>query len=154
MKTTIRTSTFETNSSSVHALVIGDSGNLHDYTDQLYINLGCYGLLDEIVDPINYVITAACCQDEYDKWRDRIEDVCGITVWPENPDGDYYIDHVDELFDDDGFMTMLEEDDELLRRFILDKDSFVETGNDDEYGLPEVYKHPHNLPHTSKMYTK
>lgn len=138
----IRSNVFETNSSSVHSIVITNSstkpGWFIDFT------IGQFGWeFNELKTPeekASYFYTAACSLLERDVFNEIAEklslyDVDAYCnehakfhkednyVWLENG----YIDHVDELED---WVNDLMNDTDKLIRFIFNDESFVITGND------------------------
>lgn len=137
MTTTIRSNTFETNSSSVHALVIGNSGHPLYGGNDILTYFGEFGWENTEEIPLDYLLTAAKQLGTLDEWISRIEKVCGITITLGLSDDDFsYVDHVEDL---DEFLAMLATDDDKLYRFIMDVDSVVYTGSDNsDYSIPNI----------------
>jgi hypothetical protein len=135
----IRNSVFETNSSSVHSIVV--STEPVDFAPtSIYFELGEFGWsMDELDDSFaraSYFYTAACCLYERDvapELRYMLEPY-GYNLVFDPPifdeDGwlkNGYVDHVDECKE---FVDTLMSDATLLINFIFDDRSFVITGND------------------------
>lgn len=154
MKLTIRQETFETNSSSVHALVIGNSDAYRQYEGTVGVLLGEYGWIDEEVDSLSYLLTAAKDLGELDEWIERIEKVCGFTPEVLNAGDWTYVDHANDLRKT---IERLRADDDLLYRFIMDEDSFVETGSDEGYEpyvTPLALRTGENVPEGAEVIEK
>lgn len=130
----IRYNLFETNSSSVHALVIPKNTSIH-FPTKVSLRGGEYGWENDCVyDTLNYIYQACRDrgQDEVDKLiaylkRHDIEVDLGYS------DHNYgYIDHgyevpLDELFKNES----------MLDRFLFGNNSFIITGNDNDYSYDE-----------------
>lgn len=147
MKRQIRRSTFETNSSSTHAICITktdvNKSNFPNYVDFEHGEFGWE--VDEYWDlhsKASYLYQAICdcCYDRDDMKKemlDKIEETLGkygITCSFE-PDkdkvwGDGYIDHGGETID---FVNAVLEDEDKLLRYLFG-DSLVVTGNDNDDG--------------------
>ena len=142
----VRRNVFETNSSSVHSIVICTEPLDIDYPFIAFFDIGEFGwsmeVLDDSWERASYFYTAACALRQHDV-KDEIINLLeplGIECIfdEENPprydeyNGSYIldnggIDHVDECKD---FVDTLMNDGEKLAKFILDDRSFVVTGND------------------------
>lgn len=129
----IRFSCFETNSSSVHVLVIPKDTKLY-IPDHVHLHTGEYGWEnDQEYDTLDYMYTA--CkergQEEVDKFLNYlkskgVEEIdCHDSDW-------YYVDHGNELPLDDLFAN-----ENLLDRFLFGEDSYVQTGNDNSDECPD-----------------
>ena len=122
MKRKIRTGTFETNSSSMHSLIVenfSEKFNPHktetsslkkDENGNLHVRLGEYGWGIEILDTqqkkLNYLVTSIVCYKWIDSQEDLEDDynfgelsreICEHAgakgIIVDNFDGEYYIDH-------------------------------------------------------------
>ena len=142
----IRRNVFETNSSSVHSIVVCNEALKDNHAPFVFFRLGEFGwsmdFLDDSWERASYFYTAACALRQHDV-RDEIINLLeplGIDcVFDEEnpPQYDEYnrfyyldnggIDHVDGCRD---FVNALMKDGEMLARFLLDDRSFVVTGND------------------------
>lgn len=142
----IRRNVFETNSSSVHSIVVCNEALPDNHSPFVFFRLGEFGwsmdILDDSWERASYFYTAACELRQHDV-KDEILSLLtplGIDCAfdEENPpyydyhEGFYFlanggIDHVDEC---EEFVDTLMEDGEMLARFLLDDRSFVITGND------------------------
>lgn len=156
MKRQVRNSVFETNSSSVHAISICNSKIDNSKNGQtIKAELGEFGWeysdYTDILDRLSYLWTAIASFSEklegYDKkkyledWEERISSVFrnyDITVEfesPEQPNGWWGIDHYYELGQ---FLTDLDDNYNLLERYLLDCNSEVRTGNDNNDERPRI----------------
>ena len=120
MKITIRENAFETNSSSIHAIVINRTAprDIHslDNLTQCFEPVGEFGWEPERYD---------MAEEKLDYLLQAIYATSG------------YVDHDFEL---DDFVSDLFNDEELMKDFIYGTDSFVDTGNDNsEYHFPRFY---------------
>lgn len=142
----IRHNVFETNSSSIHSIVVCDEALKDIHAPYVFFRLGEFGwsmnVLEDIWERASYFYTAACELRQHDV-KDEIINLLeplGIDCVfdEENPpqyeeyNGSYFldnggIDHVDECRK---FVDTLMNDREMLARFLLDDRSFVITGND------------------------
>ena len=148
MKRQVRNGVFETNSSSVHAISICVSkidNSLNGKT--IKAELGEFGWeysgYTSILDRLSYLWTAIASFSQnlegYDKkkyledWEERISGIFrnyDITVEFESPQQTntwWYIDHYSELGQ---FLADLDDNYNLLERYLLDYNSEVRTGND------------------------
>ena len=145
----IRNGMFETNSSSVHSIVVSNEPlNKNCIPSFAYFELGEYGWSMGVIKDdwgrASYFYTAACILREHDVRDEIIELLAPLGIDcifdEENPplytiyEGSNYkylengnIDHVDECQD---FVDTLMSDGEALARFIFDDRSFIVTGND------------------------
>ena len=142
----IRRNVFETNSSSVHSIVVCNEVLENNHEHVIFFSLGEFGwsmdVLDDSWSRASYFYTAACILRQHDV-KDEIIDLLaplGIECIfneenaPQYTDYDGYlylnngnIDHVDECKE---FVDTLMNDGDMLARFLLDNRSFVITGND------------------------
>lgn len=134
----IRKSLFETNSSSVHALVIPKDQSI-SIPKKVILHYGEYGWeADSYDDTLDYVYTA--CVDQGQKEVDKLISYLKYKGVEEielrNSEYNYGIDHGYEVPLDDLFTN-----ENLLDRFIFGNKSFVQTGNDnnDYYPKEEDY---------------
>ena len=148
----IRHNFFETNSSSVHVLVIPKETKIN-IPHKVFLNGGTYGdCPDKDFDTLNYMYQACIDngKNELDKFfdylkRKGVEEIHSQELnwvtddygfeYAENQYG--YIDHSENIPLDTLFAN-----ESLLDRFLFSMDSFVETGddylNEDNYD-PNVY---------------
>lgn len=142
----IRRNVFETNSSSVHSIVICTEPLEINYPLIAVFDIGEFGwsmeVLDDSWERASYFYTAACALRQHDV-KDEIINLLeplGIECVFDEENSPVYttydnyryldnggIDHVDECKD---FVDALMNDGEKLAKFILDDRSFVVTGND------------------------
>lgn len=122
----IRQGLFETNSSSVHALVIPKNCSIH-FPNKVTLYGGEYGWEeDEVYDTINYVYQA--CKDRGQ------EEVDKLLAYLKRHNIEVEIGHEGEWNGiDHGWEVPLEElfkNESMLDRFLFGSNSFVITGND------------------------
>lgn len=145
MKVTSRRGTFETNSSSVHAIVISKVHS-HDTIPNSIIKVEGedYGWdFEEYRNPnekINYLWTALNdAGEDLDTWEARLRDVLELGNWvPFIRVEDGFDGYVEDAIYLDDFFDRIREDDELLKKFIYGE-SYVLTGNDNSDYLPLDY---------------
>lgn len=148
MRLSIREGTFETNSSSVHAIVINKK-RMPEVTDSItQVRSGEYGWETEEYrtpyDKINYLWTAIVDNGKQDDgWKEYLIETLGLPedtdfIIKDTSDPWYepYIDHASELVD---FLDDLKNDPDLLTRFIYG-DAYVITGNDNDDTTPDILK--------------
>lgn len=139
----IRKNTFETNSSSTHAICIPATGSLENgYTRRF--SVGTYGWEDDTADADDYLYTAICeryenNEEERQEALDKIRAVCAKhniecdfiePKWRNNKSryldsNDGYIDHCNKLYP---LMDDLFANEDLLYRYL--SGAVVFTGND------------------------
>lgn len=169
MKKIIRKNTFETNSSSTHAICIATDSPL-SFPDFVEFEIGEFGWECKtyylFINKASYLYTAIlCCIEDKEKsyvpveeWDEIkwIRDVLashGIASEFEEPEysrsedngwfylNSGYIDHDYEL--KDWLKDILSDEDRLLN-YLFTEDSYVETGNDnDEYDVGIKVNYPH-----------
>lgn len=142
----IRRNVFETNSSSVHSIVVCNEALPDNYSSFVFFTLDNFGwsmgVLDDVWERASYFYTAACELRQHDV-KDEIINLLeplGIDCAFDEENAPLYtdyngyrcldngnIDHVDECQE---FVDTLMNDGEMLARFLLDDRSFVITGND------------------------
>ena len=156
MLTKMRKGTFETNSSSVHSIVIDVGSSPAPRSDiEFLCDGGEYGWgYDCLASPselASYLWQAVCCLCEseyYDKdeavtfWTDAIHE------WLPNAEIEYvgnrngydrYIDHASELID---LLEQFKDDDILLGCYLVNSGSFVEIYNDNEDDFRDEFSYP------------
>jgi hypothetical protein len=147
MKRQIRSSVFETNSSSTHSIAI--TKNPVVIGKYVYFGIGEYGWENDCVNPANYLYTAILYVYSSEVAEEKIEhlkrildkyDVSYEFEEPEywtSPDGKYtcldngYIDHGNELGE---FLEAVLSNEDLLMRYLFG--AFVYTGNDNQDDCP------------------
>ena len=146
MKRQIRSSVFETNSSSTHSIAIPKNGV--SIGKSINFNIGEYGWENACVDAANYLYTAILYVYSYEVAEEKIEnlkrvlDANEVSYQFEEPkywtsDGGYsyldngYVDHGYELTE---FLEAVFSDDDLLMRYLFG--GFVYTGNDNQGDCP------------------
>ena len=167
MKIQVRKNIFETNSSSIHSLVIGNNNeNIYEnLPSEIYFNGGEYGWENEVYNDIenkaNYLYTGIVKNNLVDELVPKIKDILSkwnITpifqetykkVFYDNTMSDdfrnneefYYIDHSYALQD---FLNTVCNNEELLMNFLFSDGSFIETGNDNDDEWID-FKYPENV---------
>ena len=137
MSIKIRSSVFETNSSSVHAMII-TKGETNPSDNAVNFGFGEYGWEEreyhDVCDKANYFYTAA-----YDIYGEdikyRIENVLskyGIKCRFASPSigrlfEECYVDH---SYDAKDFVDAMLDNPDMFVRFLFNEDSFIHTGND------------------------
>ena len=145
MKQTIRRGVFETNSSSVHTLVVDKKCPRVPYPKSMSMYSGEYGWevdkLDTPEEKLSYVYTSILLlSDEEEKQRKlvkvseilnsvgvEIEDSFDPSIKEDIEEDDYHIDHACDTF---GFVSRILSEPELFLQFIFGKDSYIYTDND------------------------
>ena len=140
----IRKGIFETNSSSIHALSVGQGEQV--LPTELKFNGGEFGWEHEVYrdtqSKADYLCTGITYCDDCFELRDKIINTLSKyninATFPEIIDteygykiegGYYYIDHGYEVGD---FIREVVNDESLLMNFLFCEDSFIETGNDND----------------------
>lgn len=142
MKINIRKSIFETNSSSIHCIVIGNNGsNPEKFPEELVFEGGEFGWEHKVYNntqsKANYLYTALMYIDNEEEAKDKISKTLSkwnveavFELYPKSEYGYYYyIDHGYELRD---FVDTLLNNEEYLMNYLFSNESSVETGNDNE----------------------
>lgn len=143
MKRQIRSSVFETNSSSTHSIAIPKKPVIAG--EYISFNIGEFGWENDCVDTANYLYTAILEQDDRDELLDKLKDILnnhsikykfeepkyeksndGKRIWLSFKCG--YIDHANETRK---FILAVLNDEDLLMRYLFG-DSAVYTGNDNQ----------------------
>lgn len=161
MKRIVRQATFETNSSSTHAICICTDKKLleeMEYPEYIYFGVGEHGWeferLNTPKEKANYLYTAIL--DLYDN-KEASEKVNIIFEWLSNIgvvaefedkiyDKEYgwldgYVDHAEELKD---FVDAIFRSPKLLYKYLFSDYSYVQKGNDNSYydvDINEDYDH-------------
>lgn len=157
----IRKHVFETNSSSMHALVIAKSGNNLETPTELHLAWdGGYGWENEVytdqVNKFTYLgILAAGIQEEevnneLENYFEKLKEI-GFTIGDYEDDEkeikkkllkswDYYVDHENEAY---GAYMSIVYDSDRLKRFMLSPKSFITTGNDNDDG--DIWSKPNAM---------
>ena len=141
----IRRGVFETNSSSVHAMIISKRKPLvFQNIKKVNFHLGEYEWgyeeLHTVDEKASYLYTAACCFYNKDAKDMILKALSGLPVscrfdkplFVNYGDGEFYldngnVDHCDEL---ENFLKDILHDKEMLRQYLFDDQSFVVIGND------------------------
>lgn len=139
----IRQGTFETNSSSTHAICIKEETPT-DFPEEVYFGLGEFGWenarYDSVSDRACYLHTAInnFTYEDKTKYKDIKDKITNILLkhgiksrWKEETKADEwsYIDHYYELA---SFINKILEDENLLLEYLFNKDTFIQTGNDND----------------------
>ena len=156
MKTQIRKSVFETNSSSVHSISIAKYTSIKNDNIVLEAKLGDFGWEHELyTDPyekLSYLWTAVFCLADYEAWdkkKDFVKHAQILEDWKKiisdvfsqynieieyehkgafgGAYSDYYIDHSCELIN---MLDDFKNNPELIVDFVMGEKSVVETYND------------------------
>ena len=142
----IRRNVFETNSSSVHSIVVCNEALNDNSRPFIFFSLGEFGwsmdVLDDDWSRASYFYTAACALRRHDVKNEIIDLLAPLNIEcvfneensPQYTDYNGFryldngsIDHVEECQE---FVDTLMNDGKMLARFLLDDRSFVITGND------------------------
>lgn len=153
----IRSSVFETNSSSVHVLVIPKDTSI-TIPKKVFLSGGDYGWsFETVTDTLDYMYQACVDQgrEQLDRFfeylkRKGVEEIHAPELnwvksdwngedyyYAENNNG--YVDHSSEVPLDDLFTN-----ENLLDRFLFGN-SFVQTGNDNSDGCPDEDDYDHDI---------
>lgn len=145
MKRQIRSSVFETNSSSTHSIAISKSPVVAD--KHISFGVGEFGWENGIADTADYLYTAILEQNNSSELLNKLKEILdkhSIEYKFEEPryeksaysDYEYlaygYIDHGYELVE---FLDAVLNDEDLLMRYLFG-DSTVYTGNDNQDSVP------------------
>lgn len=142
----IRKGLFETNSSSTHAICIGKNNHNLEIPSELTFKVGEFGWANEVHDDVltlaSYLYTALT---EYYSGKELTKHInhiytllgyngCKATFIEPNVGewglADGYIDHSEGLGD---FLNKVLSSDKALLRYLFSPDSFIVTGNDNDY---------------------
>ena len=143
---TIRRNTFETNSSSTHAIAIPmKKRERFNQRVRVYAHIGEFGWEYSNYKPcLDYLYTAILCNypDDYKEYLDEIEKVADkynieiiwdvAEFWTSNSSGDKYLDngYIDHGYELKDFIKEVMADETLIINAILDGE--VATGNDND----------------------
>ena len=149
MKRIIRKGTFETNSSSTHAIAICKDRDNIVVPSELYFGFEYHGWENETLDTpeekANYLHTAIAELHSKKEYQEIINDIfskllaydCVATFEESEWDDDDYwsygqgsVDHVWELRE---FLEKILNNDNLLYRYLFSNKAFVIKGNDNDY---------------------
>ena len=138
MKASVRNGVFETNSSSVHAIVINKKNLAENNNSIVKIECGDYGWeFEEYRSPfqkMNYLWTAIVDNNEdLDSWKEYLIEALGFPkniIFVDEPKDVFndVIDHAEELKE---FLVRMKSDPVLLKKFIFG-DSYIITSNDND----------------------
>ena len=146
MKRQIRSSVFETNSSSTHSIAISKKPVV--IGTRLSFRVGEFGWENGIADTADYLYTGILEQENRDELLDKLKEILDkyeIEYYFQKPKlskseyGDYYylehgyVDHSYELKD---FIEVVLSDEDLLMRYLFG-DSTVYTGHDNQDSQPD-----------------
>lgn len=140
----IRTGIFETNSSSVHCICIANYGE-NDFTRNV---LRCetdefgweYGMYSDVYCKADYLLTMIYCSERSDEYLEKLRTILskhGIEL-DEKETSSYYIDHCGEW---ENTLEVLLNNEELLMSFLFNPKSYIETTNDNDDSVDELYEH-------------
>lgn len=156
---TIRKNVFETNSSSTHAICIAKESNNMDIPEKIEIDLSNYEFgweFNEIYgynSKLAYILIGILDYNDIVEASTKVKDlllilkefgvksvkIVGMKMKMYSTDFncptyfdcyDGYVDHSDELSE---FIDIILQDENLLKRYLFDGDSFIATGNDNSY---------------------
>lgn len=133
MKKQIRSSVFETNSSSTHSIAISKKKPV--IGKYIHFGIGEFGWENDCVDTADYLYTAILEQDESEELLNKLKEILdkySIEYEFDKWLGYGYIDHSYELRE---FMFAILDDEDLLMRYLFG-DSMVYTGNDNQDDCP------------------
>ena len=145
MKLSTRNGVFETNSSSVHAIVINKQNLAENNGSIVSVTPGDYGWEYEEyrlpAQKLNYLWTAIVDNKEnLDSWKEYLREALKLSdgvVFIDKPEDTIsgYVDHSEELKD---FLKEMRKNPDLLNKFIFG-DSYIVTGNDNvDSSMPGV----------------
>ena len=145
MKLSTRNGVFETNSSSVHAIVINKQNLAENNGSIVSVTPGDYGWEYEEyrlpAQKLNYLWTAIVDNKEnLDSWKEYLREALKLSdgvVFIDKPEDTLSgsVDHAEELKD---FLKEMRKNPDLLNKFIFG-DSYIVTGNDNvESSMPGV----------------
>lgn len=140
----IRTGIFETNSSSVHCICISNDGDniltgnvLRCETNEFGWE---YGMYSDVYNKADYLLTMIYCSEHSDEYLEKLRSVLlkhGIEL-AEKETSYYYIDHCYEW---GNTLEELLNNEKLLMDFLFNPKSYIETTNDNDDSVDELYEH-------------
>ena len=146
MKRQIRSSVFETNSSSTHSIAISKKPVV--ISKSIHFGIGEFGWENGCADTADYLYTAILVQDEYNELLDKLKEILdkySIEYSFEEPewhkssynDSDIWLEYgyVDHSYELREFIFTILDDENLLMRYLFG-DSYVYTGNDNQDDRP------------------
>ena len=142
MKQTISSNLFETNSSSVHAIVLDDDlSKDFKLPDKMFFGFGYFGWDQGIVDPQDYIYTAAVQLERHD-FIDHLKEFLEFEnveyIFQDKSDFKFSSHGIDHVYELNYFIDQLKKDKQLLKSFLVTGQIF--TGNDNESTvLPDNY---------------
>lgn len=150
-KYVVRSNIFETNSSSTHAIAIGNNLDLKNVPEFLVFIARDYGwkpkFLETPKERASYLYTAILTNYQkgnpfmFEEWEKHITDVLAahnVKVEFEDEPEDSYVD-LDHAWEAIPWLEKLFDDDNLLLHFLFADDSVVITGNDNcEDDMPDM----------------
>ena len=146
----IRNAVFETNSSSSHSISVSevnsdelmDNVMLMDENDNVVVEPGEFGWEQEVyndsVTKASYMLTYVknYCGDDESKFEEMLKNVimeqtgCNDVIFNESSDQYWKFGYIDHQSSSDNAYHWVFEDKETLRQFIFNKESILETDND------------------------
>ena len=146
----IRNAVFETNSSSSHSISVSevnsdelmDNVMLMDENDNVVVEPGEFGWEQEVyndsVTKASYMLTYVknYCGDDESKFDEMLKNVimeqtgCNDVIFNESGDQYWKFGYIDHQSSSDNAYHWVFEDKETLRQFIFNKESILETDND------------------------
>lgn len=144
MKVTIRKNTFETNSSSVHTICIAKEPANNFQGSKIFFELDDFGWEFASVNRADYLYTAimtSCKTEEYLDKLKAILDKNNITYGFMKPkyydDENKYISNggIDHSYELEEFLETILNNEDMLLRYLFNRNSAVYTGNDNSDGF-------------------
>ena len=144
---TIRQHLFETNSSSIHAITIGNNGEdfKSNLPEKIVFGGGEFGweheIYDDVQDKANYLRVSLSYVDNPEELQSKITKILekwGVESEWIQQGGEYnmYIggvySYVDHGYENRDLVETLANNEELLMNYLFSKASTIETGNDNE----------------------
>lgn len=145
MKRQIRSSVFETNSSSTHSIAISKAPAV--IRKRIHFGIGEFGWENDTANTADYLYTAILEQNNWIDWLDKLKEILDKyhieyefeePRWYKSAYSDYkyldygYIDHGYELGE---FLGVILNNEDLLMRYLFGN-SIVYTGNDNQDSRP------------------
>ena len=144
---TVRQHLFETNSSSIHSITIGNNGEdfKSNLPEKVVFGGGEFGweheIYDNVQDKANYLRVSLSYTDNPEELQSKITKILekwGVeSEWIQEDEKDsMYIDgvysYVDHGYENRDLVETLANNEELLMNYLFSEASTVETGNDNE----------------------